>query len=209
MTKELVPKITGNFDFDKRDLVSVAVARAERKIRGAIKLGTEVLDKAEKALADKKDEMTKLSDIQPDKVKKFIAQYKKHIAPLFSGKSEIEWEGTLGNKLGKSEQENIYNITVKTESHKNGRDTLNFPAIRIPLTKAQRLTTKQVFAIITEVRTAEDDLIDAKRKLNDMPTFERQVKAAVVEAQLKGSAEGRKLLTTMEKNFEKTLKLLG
>lgn len=205
--------IRGDMHFNKGDLASVAVAKAEREIRERIKVNTAEAKKANEELADKRESFRVLGEkALPPEINKLTSAFTKHIGPVIKKTLEAEVIHTLTYDDNEN-RVNRFLLTIKSSQDEQGRRDKHYettlPEFFSDLTAKQKIVEKQIDALAAERDEANSQIIMWKSKLGDMPTFERQIKAVVVESEMKKSTAGKNMLDAMDTNFDDVMAMLG
>lgn len=204
--------ISSNFQIDKQDIVTVAIARGEKKIREKVKEAQAAISDLNKQLEEKT---------------KFITLY---------GEAAIETEledtmvdvGVAMTAIGK------YNIKVETKdknidvnsilgAYKNKQLKPNHGSVSLVRDRQQFLIkTVELGPTPDQIRVAEEhekltaqkqdittEAVNWKKKLSDMPAFERQMRAVVVQDEMNKTENGKAILAALDKNFEDAILMIG
>jgi hypothetical protein len=204
--------ISSNFQIDKQDIVTVAIARGEKKIREKVKEAQTAISDLNKQLEEKT---------------KFITLY---------GEAAIETEledtmidvGVAMTAIGK------YNIKVETKdknidvnsilgAYKNKQLKPNHGSVSLVRDRQQFLIkTVELGPTPDQIRVAEEhekltvqkqdittEAVNWKKKLSDMPAFERQMRAVVVQDEMNKTENGKAILAALDKNFEDAILMIG
>ena len=204
--------ISSNFQIDKQDIVTVAIARGEKKIREKVKEAQFAISDLNKQLEEKT---------------KFITLY---------GEAAIDTElkdtmidvGVAMTAIGK------YNIKVETKdknidvnsilgAYKNKQLKPNHGSVSLVRDRQQFLIkTVELGSTPDQIRVAEEhekltvqkqdittEAVNWKKKLSDMPAFERQMRAVVVQDEMNKTENGKAILAALDKNFEDAILMIG
>jgi len=202
-----------NVNFDKNDVILVAVAKAEKQLRKNVKEEMEKQKAAEERVKEIDELLDKEADTYPHAVK-LIVKKVTELAKMYDVdakevKPVIDIEHEINYGYGDSEPNEEGNrYTVSYKHRRSG-----YVSIRVikdtPLTAIQKNLCKQKRTAKEEAQIHQSTALEWKRKLSDIDTFERQIKAYVIEQSLGTTEEGKKLLESMDKNFENTIKMIG
>jgi hypothetical protein len=222
MPNELVPvdqfNVAANFTIDKQDIVTVAIARGESKIRGTIKqlqveaaelnakieINNELIQKLGEAsvssalavaLADGESAAGMLSDYG---VKVEVSEKRVDVMGITNF-----WKDPSGLKA------NIGNVIMRS-SGENGRiSNIILKSVALPPTQAQIDLAKYNYDLAMQHQKIVTEAVNWKKKLYDMPAFERQMRAVVVQDQLNKTQNGKAVLDALDKNFEQAIQMIG
>jgi hypothetical protein len=213
-------EIYTEIDFDKDDVATIAVAEAEARIRKTIQnlmVQTKQLESDIQKMQDKfydigdaliKTKFTsKIQTIKDGLIKTKVPHLDVRI---HSNIKTVQWLDLKQNSE-LSKKINAYSITIVKKSKDNQRvlDTITVEDSAIAINKEQRDLTKSIHDADNRLRTSKSETIDWRRKLSDIPTLERQVKAKLAKDHLSKSKEGKALINGLINDFDNTVKLLG
>jgi hypothetical protein len=213
-------EIYTEIDFDKDDVATIAVAEAEARIRKTIQnlmAQTKQLESDIQKMQDKfydigdaliKTKFTsKIQTIKDGLIKTKVPHLDVRI---HSNIKTVQWLDLKQNSE-LSKKINAYSITIVKKSKDNQRvlDTITVEDSAIAINKEQRDLTKSIHDADNRLRTSKSETIDWRRKLSDIPTLERQVKAKLAKDHLSKSKEGKALINGLINDFDNTVKLLG
>lgn len=208
MTKGKELTIFINLKFDKNDMVLIAVAKAEKKLRDMIALENNNKKDAEERVADLQGKLQVDAEKNiPSKISQLVRDVKV-LANKLGKMPSVGISHTFKDVWDKDEQQydNRYVINVKFPHGDNPGFKVEYTT---PQTTAQRNIRDQITVTRKAYELAVSEALKWKEKLADIDTFERQIKAHVVERQLQQTEEGKKLLNAMDTNFEGTLEMIG
>jgi len=202
MTEEL--QITTGIDYNKHDVVTVAIAKIEANIR--------------KKVRDAKAEANRLK-AEIDVMEKEIPDIGEKTVPTVMKKQvEILNKALTAAKLGKTEEwlivynchshrkENSYTLVLKTKDNKSMKTVLNEI---YPFNKTQKNLAEKIIECRKRMQEHADYGVEWKAKLNDMDAAERQMRAVVVENELNKTKDGKLLVKLLTDNYEDTIKKIS
>ena len=203
MTQE--PAIITEIDYDKHDVITVAMAKIEAKIRENVRNSKSLIKDLEEAIPKAEKEIENIG--------------KKNIPKGLLTKEDIFKKAITASKLGKNavvkiiwdihRGNNIYNLKIfKFDANGNTKEGITISSETISFSKDQIAVEKEIAKFKEQKIAAMDEGIRWKSKLNDLPAAERQMRGVVVEAELKKSKTGQALLNVIMAQYENSLKLL-
>jgi len=206
--KALIPKVAAvSFEakFNETDLVTVAVAKGERILKNQL-----TAKKAE--IEETKNLITKNKSGQTKMLKNMLHPFKAAVAELNKTLKKITKDDSFSIS---SDFNNEYDYKLEKHVLKN-RFSVSFSrktiaAKFLPLTKAQKDAIKEEEDLGKALKELQKSALEIKRKISDIPMLERQMRAKVMEAQLKMTDEGSALLDQLleKSGLDSSLKLLG
>ena len=214
-TAELVPMTELNFDKD--DVAAIAIAEAEKKMRQNIKDLSKQITDCEAAIIHTKDDIQKQgeavietktaaamkairSGLKATKVKNFL--------PILNMSINV----CAYNEFNKNAEINTYTISAAIVSGVNLEQIgteLRLQRDSLPCSQLQKVAMKKLASLQTQKRDLTNEALSWRKKLGDMPTLERQIKAALARDQVERTKEGKALVHKLITNFDTTVKLLG
>ncbi len=197
------PEIVTRINFDKQDIVTVAMAKVEVLIRKNVRQCKEQRN----SLTDQMTEAQKqIVSIGENNAPKGMAQK--------AGKLEKSFKTAGLSKTLKTEisfilnrESNYYSLFICQQKSKPERK-LEVISQEIALTKGQQSLKDKVVKMQNAQVHIIADGVKWKTKLSDMVAIERQMRAKVVEEQLNKTTEGKALVDLLTKNYEQAIKLL-
>jgi hypothetical protein len=196
---------------DKNDIVAVAVAQAEMKIRNNVK-------RCKQKIEDNNTQIDVLvkkfkTDGENMMNKKFAAKFKSIDLKIQSLKLDLKIEKEFNiQRSGNALNEHGKNITNQISIyiiHVDSKQTINLIDEKFPATKAQVALAQS----IKNLKDLNEDLTTEganwRKKLSDIPAIERQMRAKVAEAEMNKTETGRKILSSMLENLDSTIKMIG
>lgn len=231
MSTELVKKEESKIvDFgaslNMADILSVAVVRAEKELKKQKREATQDLqkaqtelnavckkvDKTEKALAEKIS--TKLTK-EVVSALKAVGVETEVVEPSVTSnwsedKKDYIFRCRIVSKDRPKQRSNFYGSSYEGGFHikrvfsfskKNEYAPKEAASLKSLLSEKQSLKEA--------VNKAEVRLMEITTKIADIPALERAYKAKIVEEQLRGSTEGKKVLSALKDSLEQELKALG
>ena len=230
--KSLVPKMTTEimFNFDKQDLVSIAIANGEKQMRQKIKDIKHQINELDNTEQIKLDMLIKNGeDTAAKNFEKISMKIEGGISAM--GLNDLEMEihcdvnypkdymstKDLQNLPNKKVSKQIITNTYKIElARKKDPDfklktsssfTLLFESM--DGTKVQYKIMNELAELVKKRKELFNTGVEWRKKLNDIPAFERQMKAAVAKSEMTKTAEGRALLESMMTDIDSVIEMLG
>ena len=203
MTEEL--QITTGIDYNKHDVVTVAMAKIEAKIRENVRNSKSLVKSFEEAIPKAKKEIANIGE--------------RNIPKGLLTKEDVFKKAIAASKLGKNivakiicdirGENNLYNLGIfKFDTNGDTKEGITISSETTSFSKDQISVKKEIEKFEKQKIAAMDDGIRWKSKLNDLPAAERQMRGVVVEAELKKSKTGQALLNVIMAQYENSLKLL-
>ena len=204
--------ISSNFQIDKQDIVTVAIARGEKKIREKVKEAQTAISDLNKQLEEKT---------------KFIILYGEAAIEdeLEDTMIDVAVAMTAIGKYGIKVETKDKNIDVNSilGAYKNKQLKPNHGSVSLVRDRQQFLIrTVELGATPDQIRVAEEhekltvqkqdittEAVNWKKKLSDMPAFERQMRAVVVQDEMNKTENGKAILAALDKNFEDAILMIG
>ena len=205
MTKTLVPEISVEATFNKSDLITIAVAKGERILRQNLIDKRKETNDIRKAINDNKDMQGKV-------LKNLLGSYEPQAAALNKIIEKLNPEAVVLTSISIAK---VYDYKKREEFPKN-RFTISFKNYTIArkdtnLTKEQKDLRAKAKTLTTALSKSQNEALDIKRKLSDITSLERQMRARMMETQLNSTKEGKVLLNKIlkESGIDSSIKLLG
>lgn len=195
MPKELA--IITEVQFNKQDIVTVALARAESHIRKQIKNARLNADKLAETIETERNNFTTYGA--------------KSIPQHMNDKLKVMKKAAIVAKLGKDVDFQIKHTIVNDKNHYHLSIFSDDSSWDIVLSSTNLSKFQQNCQVIikkllkTRINTLEDG-VRCKAQLGDMDAYERQMRAKVVESELKKTVDGKAILDILLKDFEDTIK---
>lgn len=199
-------EVVVGIDFDKQDVVTVAVANIEAMIRKEVRVSKTRRDELNEEITDTNNAI-KLSGEKsvPKAMTQKFTQIEK--ALKFAGLVK-----TIGARIrfdfSGSTNDYQLHITEKDKSGEFTRQSISIMYKSTGLTSVQKSLVEKVKKMEKERAGVINYGVEWKSKLSDMSAVERQMRAKVVEAQLNKTTEGKALVELLTKNYKETIKLL-
>lgn len=195
-------------NFDKNDVVVVAIAKIENKIRKEIRNV-----KSDIAAIDK--QITALD-------KEITRESKKTVPGVLVNKKDILTKALKDTNLDDAlemdvetsapqhhDGENYHKLIVyKLDKHKKRHHGDVIEDIYIAQTDRQKEIYDEIKAHKERREQRLEDGVNFKRQLQEVPAAERQMRAIVVEDELRKTEEGTRLVQLLEEKYENTIKEL-
>ena len=195
---EVVTKV----DFDKQDIVTVAVAKIEALIRKKVRGFKESRDTFANMIAVSKEKIGDIGEANPPK------SMKSKLVKLDKGLKASGVLKTIGVQIVFEHHHNKNYYTLQFYKHEKPSRTLNIAYTETAYTKAQKSLDEKIEKMQKQKGIAITEGVTWKSKLSDMSAVERQMRAKVVEAELNKTAEGKALIHVLTKDYEDTIKML-
>jgi hypothetical protein len=189
-TLTIVPAITAEMGIKSEDLIAVAVARRERALTAAMHRATREIRDIQKEIEKSRHAMElALKAATAVAVAERVAVLKAAFASLTDSTS-VSYVGCK-TSMG-------YTALV-TISCKNFNGHNNSIAFEVEVTATDSLLEIEdlVKDLEVQLRKKMEELYALKGELNNIASTERQARAALAEATLRGTAQGRELLEAM------------
>lgn len=196
--------INSELKIGMQDIVSVGVAKMEKQMKMSIKdlqgkieglkkerLSVEKEFEAETVLAIPQDILDIEAELE-EMFKKFDGQSVDH-------KVEADI----------SRQKNNYWLRLKQKNHRayNGEWLLTNGTV--PFSEKQKELQAKMEEIEDKIQKISEASAVTRRKLHDVDSLERQMKARVIENQIKKTSNGQELLDTIMEQFDADLEMIG
>jgi hypothetical protein len=204
--KEISPMTTLDMGLDKNDVLAIAVSRAELQLQ--------------KLLKDETD-TAKLYDQQATKIKERIKleaegsardSYNHKVVNLRSALKAFSSSHTVGFdvKIRFPDQHCLgEKYTLVTITATGGRyDNMSVVNEQVPFTEEHEELYKQYEAEIKKASEHKAVAVEIRRKLGNISTIERQMRARLAEAHLRQSADGEVLLQRLTGDLNDAVKAL-
>lgn len=212
MTSELTTM--AELNFDKNDVASIAIAEAEVRMRQNIKNLTAQIADCDHAIQKTKEEIEKQGEILIEQkiaatVKRIKSGLKATKVKNFCVEVETQVDVYSSNNSNKYDPNNykISAVLYKDKEKVVGRLTLESDCL--PSNQLQKTAQKNLAVFESQKSNLTKEALEWRKKLGDMPTLERQIKAALARRQIESTKEGKALIQGLVKNFDNTVKLLG
>lgn len=201
---------------DKQDIVNVAIAKIESRLRNQIKglsgqivkLTEELTKAGEMILATgiKALDLHQSADMINTKCDAVIEL-------LGKDKFAIDVTDQIPDRNAILQARRTKNQTFNSRSYLlspiNGRGGITLDSITIPVTGTQIALMNEADRCEKDIASVNSEIVGLKRKLSDMPAMERQIRARVVEAELNKSDNGKGLLESLTGQIDEMINLIG
>jgi hypothetical protein len=219
-------EIYTGMDFDKDDVVSIAVAEAEKRIRTKInEIGDDSTRVQEQSTALSKQYLEIGKKIIEKKIAPKLILIKRGLSTMKLSDVDFDIEVNLNVYFvdwcaycDSKERERNFKIAntckiilVKYDDKLNNRPAghMDLVGISASADKTQRGISKKISDLKNEMHELKKKNVEWRRKLADIPALERQVKAALAKNHLSKSKQGKAIIENIVSNFEDTIKLIG
>lgn len=192
--------IATNVEIDMPKIVSVGVAKMEKRIAKKIAELQSDHKAVVSQITDKNKEMDDLCKATtPDSFSAFEAGVK-----LFPDKKfylDVQTQLRVQQKL------NNHCLTLNNSSH--GNQGLVLKNAAIPYTDDQETLHEKIQDLTSDASELLQKIVELKQKLSDVPKLERQMQARVVEKQLEQTSEGQQVLDSIMEQFDEDFDFIG
>jgi hypothetical protein len=193
-------------EFDKNDVVIVAVAKIEAKIRSNVRAAKAEVKSLENEIKNLKTEFNTETKKSFPKTAEIKLKVFKDAIKKAKMSSDLEMEKKSKSNMHE-ESLNKHTIRIVTlDEHKQRVNSWGIFTTATQLTSRQKAILKSVEQLDKKKDENVQAGIDAKKMLQDMPAAERQMKAVVVESVLKKSKDGKALVDLLTKQYTTTMK---
>ena len=189
-TLTVIPAITAEMGIKSEDLIAVAVARRERALTAAMHRATRAIrdfqKESEKARADlEKAIQTAIDDAVGERVAALTA--------AFAALSDSMTVSCKGHKTSEGYAASVSINHKGIHRHNGGID------FEVTVLSTDRIREIEVFVkdLESQLKKKMEELYALKSELNNIASTERQARAALAEATLRGTTQGRELLEAM------------
>jgi hypothetical protein len=202
MVTEIVP--TASLDFNKEDIAAIAIAEAEVKMRETFNTVRNQISDLEKAIEEINDEIRILGE---DAISKKTESTLKNI----NAGLKVTKIKNIEVQLSKSVEndQNRYSITIILKDKDRVLSQMIVEKDSFPFIQTQTTALKKYFKLEDQKKQLNNEAMNWRRKLADMPMLERQIRAKLARNQIEKTKEGRAMIDELVKNFDQTVKLLG
>lgn len=194
--------------FDKNDVAIVAIAKIEEEIRKNIKQSKDRVIAID-------DELNKLSrEYTRDGKKTYPSQIdskeKFFIDMIKKGKLEKEMGIKKDHHVIFGEgNENVYDLSLlKLDRKGKAVSSMHILQVTTALSKRQKEIIQESKKLSTERDSNVKNGVEWKKKLQDIPAAERQMKAVIIENELNKSKEGKALVELLKNNYMDRIKAI-
>lgn len=213
--KELVTVAkTIDVTLTKDDIVNVAVAEAEKRLKNSIKDLRARITVHEKA----REKLTE--DFPKDGEKELKVRYKKRFDKIAAYvtkmglkhlKAIMTFSGAGYQNYDEKAKPNVATITIQASYGDYHRSNSEMPleVKQMALTATQKSIAVRIETINKNIHEMKTEVIECQRKLQDIPSLQRQMSAEVSKTQLSQTEDGDKFLKAVNEKIEGTLKLIG
>jgi len=204
--------ISSNFQIDKQDIVTVAIARGEKKIREKVKEAQAAIAELNKEIDSKIKFITKHGEAAVDEaleeisfdVGVAITALEKYGIKAETRDREVDINAILSYHKKKNFKPNHGAISIHRD-----RQQLLIKSVDIAITDDQIRLIEEHAALQTQKEQLTTEAVGWKKKLSDMPAFERQMRAVVVQDEMNKTENGKAILAALDKNFEDAILMIG
>ncbi len=205
-------------EIDKNDIANIAIAEAELKIRRTIKGIKEQLGKVENELNEKRkllnEESTRLvtetATAKAEKIEPDLYDLNKKRKWKFSLETSINAISDPNAILRDDTPTNTYAVELVFENktdHLSGHFAIERGEVK--LFPAQITLAKEIMALIARQEALIEDSLNWRHKMADIPSMERQIRAAIAKRQISQTKDGQALIDQLLKSLDSDIKMLG
>jgi hypothetical protein len=190
---------TADVEITRDDIIAIGVAEEEKRLM------LEVADcqKQVKALEKKHNDISKklgdsLSKMAEDRFKKESTAAEKALKGLGFSDFKIKTDASPASR-DKRETHVYLVVTIGSAGGQRRYGSSEFMSheVEVRRTSEQKKMAKEMDQIKTQIDKIMDQGIESKTKLTQLPTMERQAKAALAKSILEQSREGRELISSI------------
>jgi hypothetical protein len=197
-------QVQAEMHLDKNDIVAIAVAEAEKKIREQLTFIKTRIHSIEEDI-EKSDQVFVCDgeSLLKRKIGKKIKDFSAKVSALgFGLEAEIDIDVMIDQV---EELTNNYLLSIC------GKDGTRMKIISksFPATKVQLDIKDQKTKMHEQKAKLLGDGVKWRSKQSDIPALERQMRAKIARAQLEKSKGGQSILKSMLKNLDDTVNLIG
>jgi len=199
--------ISGDIKIGMSEMVSVGVARMERRFKMNIKSLKEEVVVLNQELADKTEAINPLVEKAiPKEIIDANDTLQKTLDTIDIVKGvKIDYSAIINHTT-----KNIdYSLKIISKKSGWGNQETLLASGKCPFTKELIVAHRGIDAIYEILKEKQTAIMNLTRKMNDVSFLERQLKARLVEDQLNKSEDGKSLLNSAVSQFEEDLDLLG
>jgi hypothetical protein len=206
--------ISSNFQIDKQDIVTVAIARGEKKIRENIKKSQIAISDIDKQINEKVKLITAhgeeaidaaLDETMMD-VGVAMTALEKYGIKVDSKDKAIDTDAILNHFKNKRERGKPNRGSV---AFVRDRQQFLIKLVELEPTKEQLQLAAEHEKLMIQKQEITHEAVNWKKKLSDMPAFERQMRAVVVQDEMNKTENGKAILAALDKNFEDAILMIG
>lgn len=199
-------QVVSNIDIDMEKIISVGVAKAERELKKRLMDSTKNLKLLKDDVKKLHDEIKKEAESTIPKAlldgqKKILEALK--LLGVNKPKPVIETTVNMGTEL------NEFEMYLKENDGGYYSSKTNLTSSNVVFSTTQKRLLKDLKKKENDVKDVSNAISRYRRQLSDVNSIERQMKARVVEKELKNFEGGEALLEMMMAEFTNDMKLLG
>lgn len=195
--------ITTEIRIEKQDLVTLAIANGEKKMRKELAALKATIATADKNIAD-------LEKRLEEETQRLIPKTIQNMVKRFNDNKDIDIQQKLSCRIYRGTDNNVVEISIGQKGGGWGSTYVTLASKKVPFSTAQtnfKVAIKEQQELKEQV---QQEAVDIRRKLSDIPAFERQMRARIVELELGKTDEGRKYLASLTDGaVDDAIKLIG
>lgn len=193
-----------NIDMEK--VAIVGIAKGERKFKEELKSKKKELSNLEKESEGLYTRMNKEAEnAVPEDVRNAKSIFENKFKEL-----GIDITSKLSINVNEREKTNSFSLSfLKEKGNYYSDKTMEVLKSVSDFSERQKTLLNDIKEKDKQINIVSDRIVELRRKLTDMNSLERQVKASIIENELNKSAEGKALLSKIEEGFDENIKLLG
>lgn len=199
------PEVKTMLEITRDDVVSVAVSREEEKmqIRKA-EADAQIAELAEQI----KTLEARMNKEHRESAERAGSALKRKTEKLMT---ELGVRATVTvdfGAMGEKSQSLAYTLGVKSnDGYPYGRDSLSSKTFSVAMTAGQKVDLKKLQELRKQRDALENESVQMRKALANLPIYERKVKARLAEAAMQSTQRGRAMLKTLDS--VKGIKALG
>jgi hypothetical protein len=194
--------INSELKIGMQDIVSVGVAKMEKQLKMSIKELQEKNEglKKERQSVEKQFEAETILAI-PQDILDIETELEEMLKKLKDQSVDHKIEANMSRQI------NNYSMRLKRKQGYSGEWLLANGIV--PFSEKQKELQAKMEEIDDKVQKVSEASIVIKKKLHDVDSLERQMRARVIENQIKKTSNGQELLDTIMEQFDADLEMIG
>ena len=203
-------EVSSKIDINMDQLVMVGTAHIERTLKGKIKDLMSVIRtlRSELKIAEKKLPVETENALPKD-----VLASKQKLESLFKLLKIEHVNLVVSISIDVENEVNQYQLDLQAKKKSSyGRDLIDEMLLiksSCNLTESQKLVMEQINGIKEKLDEKNEVVVELRRKLADVDSMERQMRARVVESQLSKTEQGKDLLESIMAKFDEDIELMG
>lgn len=196
-------QVSADVEIDMKEIVSVGVAKMERKFGIRIK---ELQNKSTELAAEE----TKVEDAISEICKELTPQSIKVLQGQFTLIVDCGLSTKLDRSINLSNNTNHYVFLLNKDGfHGANNQSMTLSIQTIPFSDEQMELSDTISGLNDQRHSVSTEIVSLRQKMDDVPKLERQMRARVVESQLTKTEDGKQILDTLMSQFEDDLSFIG